>query len=75
MQNEVIFSEDNGVGIITLNRPDRLNALTYSMVDLINQNLSLWETNNDINCVVIEVRRSIVLCWWGCGKIKKRGFG
>jgi enoyl-CoA hydratase len=54
MQNEVIFSEDNGVGIITLNRPDRLNALTYSMVDLINQNLSLWETNNDINCVVIE---------------------
>ena len=49
MQNEVIFSEDNGVGIITLNRPDRLNALTYSMVDLINQNLSFWETNNNIN--------------------------
>jgi enoyl-CoA hydratase/carnithine racemase len=24
------------------------------MVDLINKNLSLWETNNDINCVVIE---------------------
>lgn len=54
MQNEVIFSEDNGVGIITLNRPDRLNALTYSMVDLINQNLSFWETNNNINCVIIE---------------------
>ena len=32
MQDEVIFTEDNGVGVITLNRPDRLNALTYSMV-------------------------------------------
>ena len=29
MQDEVIFTEDNGVGVITLNRPDRLNALTY----------------------------------------------
>ena len=32
MLDEVIFNEDNGVGVITLNRPDRLNALTYSMV-------------------------------------------
>ena len=32
MKDEVIFTEDNGVGVITLNRPDRLNALTYSMV-------------------------------------------
>ena len=32
MEDEVIFTEDNGVGVITLNRPDRLNALTYSMV-------------------------------------------
>ena len=32
MQDEVIFTEDNGVGVITLNRPDRLNALTYTMV-------------------------------------------
>ena len=26
MQDEVIFTEDNCVGVITLNRPDRLNA-------------------------------------------------
>ena len=46
MQDEVIFTEDNGVGVITLNRPDRLNALTYSMVQKINKNLDYWEVND-----------------------------
>ena len=54
MQDEVIFTEDNGVGVITLNRPDRLNALTYSMVQKINEKLDSWEINDDINCVIIE---------------------
>ena len=47
MQDEVIFTEDNGVGVITLNRPERLNALTYSMVQQINKNLNSWEINED----------------------------
>ena len=41
MLEEVIFNENNGVGLITLNRPDRLNALTYPMVQNINQYLNL----------------------------------
>ena len=54
MLEEVIFSENNGVGVITLNRPDRLNALTYPMVQKINQYLNLWEVKEEINCVIIE---------------------
>ena len=54
MQDEVIFTEDNGVGVITLNRPDRLNALTYSMVQKINKSLYSWEINDNINCIIIE---------------------
>ena len=54
MKDEVIFTEDNGVGVITLNRPDRLNALTYSMVQKINKNLNSWEINDNINCIIIE---------------------
>ena len=54
MEDEVIFTEDNGVGLITLNRPDRLNALTYSMVQKINKNLNSWEINDNINCIIIE---------------------
>ena len=55
MQDEVIFTEDNGVGVITLNRPDRLNALTYSMVQKIYKNLNSWEINDNINCIIIAV--------------------
>ena len=54
MLEEVIFNENNGVGLITLNRPDRLNALTYPMVQNINQYLNLWEVKEEINCVIIE---------------------
>ena len=54
MQDEVIFTEDNGVGVITLNRPERLNALTYSMVQQINKSLNSWEINDNINCIIIE---------------------
>ena len=53
-EDEVIFIEENGVGIITLNRPDRLNALTYPMVQKINKYLNVWEKKEDINCVIIE---------------------
>ena len=54
MLEEVIFNENNGVGVITLNRPDRLNALTYPMVQKLNQYLNLWEVKEEINCVIIE---------------------
>ena len=40
-EDEVIFIEENGVGIITLNRPDRLNALTYPMVPVSYTHLTL----------------------------------
>ena len=54
MSEEVIFTEENGIGIITLNRPERLNALTYSMVQKINKYLNSWEISEHINCVIIE---------------------
>ena len=52
MQDEVIFTEANGVGVITLNRPDRLNALTYSMVQKINKNLN--STINENFLLVVQ---------------------
>ena len=37
MQDEVIFTEDNGVGVITLNRPDRKNAINTNKIFLIKE--------------------------------------
>ena len=34
-EEELIFTAENGVGIITLNRPHRRNALTFAMYDRI----------------------------------------
>ena len=48
MQEEVLYNVKNGVGIITLNRPDRLNALTFIMVQSISQNLVNWEKDDKI---------------------------
>jgi len=33
MEEDVIYTKDNGIGIITLNRPDQLNTVTYAMLD------------------------------------------
>ena len=32
-QDELIFTAENGIGILTLNRPHRRNALTFAMYD------------------------------------------
>ena len=63
--DEVIFAEENGVGVITLNRPERLNAITHPMVEKINHHLNIWEKNDYINCVIIEGSwGSFILCRW-----------
>ena len=54
MNEEIIFKIENGVGIITLNRPERLNALTYNIVQKMNDFLDKCESDNGIKCVIIE---------------------
>ena len=34
MNEEIILKSEDGVGIITLNRPERLNALTLSLIHI-----------------------------------------
>ena len=54
MNEEIILKSENGVGIITLNRPERLNALTYNIVKKMNNFLDKCESDDDIKCVIIE---------------------
>lgn len=58
MTSEVLFTERKGtggnVGVITLNRPQALNALTHAMcLDMLNQ-LQLWAEADSIKAVVIQ---------------------
>lgn len=47
-QSSVIFENDNGVGVIRLNRPKALNSLTEEMVELIYQQLLDWKDDPSI---------------------------
>ena len=41
------------VGYITLNRPDRLNALNAEMITTVKSTLDEWSTDHEIGCVVL----------------------
>jgi enoyl-CoA hydratase len=54
MAYENILVETKGrVGIITLDRPEALNALNSALIDDLGQALDNFESNNDIGCVVL----------------------
>jgi enoyl-CoA hydratase len=54
MTFETILVETRGkVGLVTLNRPQALNALNATLVDELNQALDAFEADRDIACIVI----------------------
>ncbi|WP_456021152.1 enoyl-CoA hydratase [Pseudomonas protegens] len=54
MTYETILSETHGrVGLITLNRPQALNALNAQLVSEVNQALDALEADANIGCIVI----------------------
>lgn len=64
--NEVIFTkETNGLGIIKLNRPNSLNALSYNMIQLISEQLKNWEFDNDIGLILFESAGDRAFCAGG----------
>jgi 2-(1,2-epoxy-1,2-dihydrophenyl)acetyl-CoA isomerase len=52
-ENDVLFDQDGDVAIITLNRPDKLNAISMEMNDLIQHKLVEWADNPHVRCVVL----------------------
>lgn len=51
---EVLFSCLDGVGIVTLNRPQVLNALDLSSVRLIARQLDAWENDRSLHTVLFR---------------------
>ena len=50
----IIYEVENGRARITLNRPEKLNALTLELQEELNE--ALWEAdnNNDVHCVILK---------------------
>src|SRR5262245_56045472 len=54
MAYQYILSERlDGVALITLNRPEKLNALSYPLVEELDRALTGYEADDDIKAVVL----------------------
>jgi enoyl-CoA hydratase/carnithine racemase len=53
MTDLVLSETRDGVAILTLNRPDKLNALNYALIDRLLSHLDLIETDDDVRAVIL----------------------
>lgn len=51
---EILFEQRGQLGLVTLNRPEALNALTYGMVRALDTQLDLWAEDDTIAVVAIQ---------------------
>lgn len=63
--DEVIIEEKGRIGLITLNRPKALNALSLNMIELISQALSDWEGGSQIERVIFTGAGEKAFCAGG----------
>jgi enoyl-CoA hydratase len=52
--SSILYDKENGRVRITLNRPEKLNAITMKMLEELNE--ALWEADNDrdVHCVIVK---------------------
>ncbi len=54
MSDAVLFEQRGGLGLITLNRPEVLNAISHAMVGQIDRQLADWAADAGIRAVLIR---------------------
>lgn len=64
-EDEVLFEQRGRLGLVTLNRPRAINALTQRMVQLIRPALARWATDDSIATVAIVGAGERGLCAGG----------
>lgn len=65
MTDEVLFTHEGQLGIITLNRANALNALTLPMIIELQKQLELWKEDKNIRAVVLRAAPSNAFCAGG----------
>jgi enoyl-CoA hydratase len=51
---EVLFRVDRGVGVVTLNRPDKINAVTEGMLGMIETALDAWQDDDRVESLLLR---------------------
>ncbi len=51
---EILFHQNANAGVVTLNRPQALNAVTHQMVLKLHAQLRQWQHDPSIKCVIIK---------------------
>jgi enoyl-CoA hydratase/carnithine racemase len=69
----IVFEEKDRAGVITLNRPSRLNALTREMFDALSEHYRSWAANPHIYGVVMQSAHPTVFCSGGDLKVLNEG--
>lgn len=65
MEEAILFHQDKHLGVITLNRPQALNALTLDMIKVLQKQLSDWEKNDAVHAVIIQASEGKAFCAGG----------
>lgn len=65
MSEEVLFTQEGQLGLITLNRSSALNALTLSMILAMQRQLTLWKQDDNIRAVVLQAVPGTAFCVGG----------
>lgn len=65
MAAEIIFAKEGQIGLVTLNRPEALNALTLSMLNALQEQLAAWAQDEAIAAVVVRASPGKAFCAGG----------
>jgi enoyl-CoA hydratase len=65
MTDEILFARQGRIGLVKLNRPQALNALTRTMCVALHRQLMAWAIDDDVQAVVVEGAGEKAFCAGG----------
>jgi len=65
VQHDILFTREGGLGLVRLNRPKALNALTQSMCAALDAKLREWEADPSVKAVVVRGAGERAFCAGG----------
>ena len=62
---QIEFHQYGVAGVVTLNRPEALNALSIEMLQALYSQLQAWQTNHSVRVVIIRSSSERAFCAGG----------